>query len=258
MKVLWIFAHPEQRSLSGALRDEGLRMLVDDCHEVQLSDLYAMRWNPVVDGEDFQHYGDERLIVTSASKRAYTSGKLSADIRVEQDKLAWADTVVVQFPFWWFGMPAILKGWFDRVFVKGFAYGVRDQRSDRTLRYGNGGLAGKRAMVVVTVGAPEIAIGPRGIHGDMNDVLFPLQHGTLWYSGMSVVPPLVVAGADHTSAAEYEESAAKLRDRLRSLPASTPLPFRHEDGGDYDENLVLRPNLAPGRAGLRIHYAHQI
>ncbi|MEK8171985.1 NAD(P)H-dependent oxidoreductase [Streptomyces sp. M19] len=80
----------------------------------------------------------ERLVVTRESKRAYTDGTLSEDIRAEQDKLRWADTIVLQFPMWWFGVPAILKGWFDRVFVKGFAYGVKDA-DGRTLRYGRAG-----------------------------------------------------------------------------------------------------------------------
>ncbi|MQA10324.1 MAG: flavodoxin family protein [Pseudonocardiaceae bacterium] len=254
MKVLWILAHPEQRSLNGSLRDEGLRELTNLGHEYRQSDLYAMRWNPVVDGDDFQHDPRERLDVAEESERAYTSGRLAGDIRVEQQKLEWADTLVLQFPLWWHGMPAILKGWFDRVFVKGFAYGVRDPASGRTLRYGNGGLAGKRAMVVVSVGAPEITIGPRGIHGDINDLLFPVQHGALWYAGISVAPPLVIAGANRLSDADYDTSAKQLRERLRTLPTAEPLPFRHQDGGDYDESLVLRPELASRHAGLRVHY----
>ncbi|MGH3437006.1 MAG: NAD(P)H-dependent oxidoreductase [Sciscionella sp.] len=255
MKLLWVFAHPEQRSLSAALRDEGISALIDGGHEYQRSDLYAMGWKPVVDSADFPQRAGDRLIVTSASKYAYTSGTLSADISVEQAKLEWADTVIVQFPLWWMGVPAILKGWFDRVFVKGFAYGVKEPPSGRTLRYGDGGLAGKRAMVIVTVGAPEVTIGPRGIHGDMDNILFGLQHGTFWYSGMSVVPPLVIPAADHISAADYRAAAAALRDRLQTLPTAPPIPFRSQDGGDYDEHLVLRQDLAPGRDDLGVHYA---
>lgn len=61
-----------------------------------------------------------------ATKASPEAGKLSGDIRREQDKLPRADTLVVQFPLWWFGPPAILKGWFDRLFVQGFAQGVLD------------------------------------------------------------------------------------------------------------------------------------
>lgn len=188
MNVLWVFAHPEPRSLGGALRDDGLRTLRELGHDVRESDLYAMKWNPVVDAADFGTVaGDERLVVGATSARAYAGGELSADIVAEHEKLAWADAVVVQFPLWWYGMPAILKGWFDRVFVKGFGYGVRAD-DGRTLRYGEGKLAGKRAMVVLSAGAREPALGPRGINGPLNDILFPLHHGTLFYAGMSVLP----------------------------------------------------------------------
>ncbi|MGP3943377.1 MULTISPECIES: NAD(P)H-dependent oxidoreductase [Streptomyces] len=254
MNVLWIFAHPEQRSLSGALRDEGLRALREAGHDHRLSDLYAMRWNPVVDGADFRHDASERLIVGAASQRAYDAGTLSEDIRAEQEKIAWADALIVQFPLWWYGMPAILKGWFDRVFVKGFAYGVRGP-DGRTLRYGDGKLAGKRAMVVLTAGAPEDTMGPRGVNGAIGDLLFPLHHGTFWYSGMSVLPPHVVYGADRVPAEAYEAHAAALRKRLADLPTEEPIPFRRQNGGDYDERLVLRPDVLPGRTGLSVHYA---
>ncbi|RNF85509.1 NAD(P)H-dependent oxidoreductase [Streptomyces botrytidirepellens] len=254
MNVLWIFAHPEPRSLSGSLRDEGLRALRGLGHECRVSDLYAMRWNPVVDGADFRHDAEERLIIGASSHDAYDAGTLSEDIRAEQEKIAWADALIVQFPLWWYGMPAILKGWFDRVFVKGFAFGVTGP-DGRTLRYGDGKLAGKRAMVLLTAGTPRAAAGPRGVNGDIEHLLFPLQHGTLWYSGMSVLPPHVVYGADRLSAEQYEGYADALRQRLAALPTADPIPFRRQNGGDYDENLVLRPDIMPGHSGLAVHYA---
>lgn len=257
MQVLWIFAHPERRSLNAALRDEGLRTLRELGHDVEVSDLYSMGWNPVVDVEDFGHDPRERLFVGAESKRAFLSGRLSDDVRAEQAKLDRADAVIVHFPLWWYGMPAILKGWFDRVFVKGFAYGVADEESGRTLRYGEGRLAGKRAMVVLSAGAREASMGPRGVNGEVGELLFPLQHGTLWYSGMSVLAPMVVYGADRVSDAAYELAAKELRSRLGSMQDDEPLPFRYQNRGDYDENLVLRPEVAAGRRGLSVHYEHE-
>jgi NAD(P)H dehydrogenase (quinone) len=230
MNVLWVFAHPEPRSLSGALRDDGLRTLRELGHDVRESDLYAMKWNPVVDVRD----------------------EVSPDILAEQEKLEWADAVVVQFPLWWYGMPAILKGWFDRVFVKGFGYGVRAE-DGRTLRYGEGRLAGKRAMVVLTAGARESAMGPRGVNGSLDEVLWPLHHGTLFYAGMSVLPPLAVHGADRVSDVQFAEARSRLRTRLSALETAEPIPFRTQNGGDYDDDLVLRPDRAPGATGLAVH-----
>ncbi len=236
--MLWVFAHPEPRSLSGALRDDGLRTLRALGHDVRESDLYAMKWNPVAGA--------------ATPARAPTRGELSPDIVAEQDKLTWADAVVVQFPLWWYGLPAILKGWFDRVFVKGFGYGVRAE-DGRTLRYGEGRLAGKRAMVVLTAGAREPAMGPRGVNGSLDEVLFPLHHGTLFYAGMSVLPPVAVYGADRVPDSRFAEACESLRERLRTLATDEPIPFRTQNGGDYDDDLVLRPDRAPGATGLGIH-----
>lgn len=115
MRVLWVSAHPDPRSLNGALRDHGVSVLRAHGHSVRESDLYAMGWDPVVRHSDFSHDPAERLDVLGESQRALEDGSLREDIRAEHEKIRWADTLVVQFPLWWFGMPAILKGWFDRL-----------------------------------------------------------------------------------------------------------------------------------------------
>jgi NAD(P)H dehydrogenase (quinone) len=253
MRVLWVSAHPEPRSLNGALRDHGVAVLREHGHDVRESDLYAMNWDPVVRREDFAYDPAERLDVLNESQRAFEDGTLHADIRAEHEKLQWADTLVVQFPLWWFGMPAILKGWFDRLFVQGFAQGVLDPETGRPRRYGDGGLAGKRAMVITTVGANAATTGPRGIHGELAEVLFPLTHGTLWYSGMTVVEPFVVTSALKVSDEEYMDLADCLAARLVDLPDSKPIAFRHQNGGDYDRHLVLHTEHAPGETGIGIH-----
>jgi NAD(P)H dehydrogenase (quinone) len=254
MRVLWVSAHPDPRSLTGALRDVGVAALRDHGHEVRESDLYAMRWNPVVDHADFGHDPADRLNVLDESERALDAGELAEDIRAEHEKLRWADTLIVQFPLWWFGMPAILKGWFDRLFVQGFAQGVLDPSTGRARRYGDGGLVGRRAMVITTVGANAATTGPRGIHGELDEVLFPLTHGTLWYSGMTVVEPFVVNGTVRLTPEEFTEAASRLTQRLVDLPTSDPIPFRAQNGGDYDNHLVLHDDVAHGERGVGVHY----
>lgn len=252
MNVLWVFAHPEPRSLNGALRDHGTATLRRHGHRVRHSDLYAMRWNPVAGPADAAHDPREPLRLGPATEHARAAGALAPDIRAEHAKLDWADTLVLQFPLWWHGMPAILKGWFDRVFVQGYAFGVHGT-DGRPRRYGDGGLTGRRALVVTTAGARAPGLGPRGVHGDAEDVLFPLLHGTLFYSGMDVLPPLVITGADRAGPAEHARAAARLDQRLTTLPTAYPIPYRPERGGGYDDDLVLRPDLAPGRTDLAVH-----
>lgn len=102
-------------------------------------------------------------------------------IRRHIELLRWADTLVLQFPFWWFGAPAILKGWMDRVFVYG---GVYDSRH----RHENGVMRGKRALLTVTAGASAQACAPDGRDGDMRLMLWPIMHA-LHYIGFSVLEP---------------------------------------------------------------------
>ncbi len=193
MNVLWVLAHPEPRSLNGYLATEGQRALRAEGHQVEESDLYAMNWNPTVDTAGYAHRPAERFQVAAAADRAYKNGTQSADIRAEQEKITRADAIVIQFPMWWFGMPAILKGWFDRVWHQGFAYGLRGPNGE-WIGYGDGFLAGKRAMAVVTMGGSAWSYGERGIHGAVDDLLFPLQHGTLFYAGAGVLPPVLIPG----------------------------------------------------------------
>lgn len=254
MNVLWVFAHPEPRSLGGALRDDAVAALERAGHRVTHSDLYAMGWNPVVTAADYGHDPAERFRVGPVSATALDRGSLSDDVLAEHDKITSADAVVVQFPLWWYSVPAILKGWFDRVLVKDFAYGIADpEHPGRTLRYGEGNLAGRRALVVTTAGGRAAALGPRGLNGDLDELLFPLTHGTLFYVGMEVLPTVVVPGANQVSDDEFRAAAAHLRERVLAIQDTEPIAFRTQNGGDYDDDLVLRDRHAPGRAGLGVH-----
>ncbi|MDJ0395333.1 NAD(P)H-dependent oxidoreductase [Rhodococcus sp. G-MC3] len=253
MNILWVFAHPDQRSLNASLRSAAVETLTGEGHTVRQSDLYRMNWNPVVSADDYAHDHAERLYVATASSRALHTGTLAADIVAEQDKLDWADAVVLHFPLWWFSMPAILKGWVDRVFVEGFGYGIRSETGG-SMRYGDGRMAGKRAMIVTSTGGSEHTVSERGINGALADLLFPIQHGIFWYTGMSVVHPVLIPSADRITPPGYEVAVKELTRRLGSLFTDDPIPFRRQNGGDYDEKFVLREEHSSG-SGVRVHVA---
>jgi NAD(P)H dehydrogenase (quinone) len=197
MKVLLIYAHPEPRSLNGALKNFAVRHLLQAGHEVQVSDLYAMRWKAGMTPTTAAPRRSASSGVYPGFQTGLCQGTQSADIAAEQEKLLWADTVIFQFPLWWFSMPAIMKGWIDRVYAWGFAYGV-GEHSDRHWgdRYGEGTFVGKRAMLIVTAGGWAEHYSPRGINGPIDDILFPIQHGMLFYPGFEVLPPLVFYRTD--------------------------------------------------------------
>ena len=257
MNVLIVFAHPEPRSLNGALRDFAVQRLRAAGHAVEVSDLYAMGWQPLVDRADSLAPDDgARLDVSRASKHAFENGLQSPDIAQEQDKLRRADAVLFQFPLWWFSMPAIMKGWFERVYAYGFGYGV-GEHSDRRWgdRYGEGNLAGKRAMLLVTTGGWEEHYSARGVNGPIDDLLFPINHGVLSYPGYDVLPPFVAYSVDRLKESEFAPVAERLRERMRTLATLPPIPYRRQNGGDYDiPSLKLRPDLEqPGASSFSLH-----
>jgi NAD(P)H dehydrogenase (quinone) len=257
MRVLLVFAHPEPRSFNAALRDVAVNELQTQGHEVLVSDLYAQRWKSPIDRADFPLLGpEERLMVPAASGAAFAADALTEDVKAEQEKLLWADVLILQFPLWWFSMPAILKGWVERVYARGFAYGVGEHSERRWGdRYGEGMLAGKRAMLIVTAGGWAEHYSARGINGPIDDLLFPINHGILYYPGYEVLPPFVVYQADRLDNTAFGQVAEQLRERMRALGTTSPIPYRRQNGGDYlIPTMQLRPGLeAPGAEGFRLH-----
>jgi NAD(P)H dehydrogenase (quinone) len=260
MNVLIIYAHPEPRSLNGSLLNFSVGHLEDAGHNVRVSDLYAMKWKAVLDQEDSADWPpDERFDASAASRQAFEAGTQSSDIVLEQEKLKWADAVILQFPLWWFSMPAILKGWVERVYACGLAYGV-GEHSDKHWgdRYGEGAMAGKRAMLMVTTGGWESHYGPRGINGAIEDILFPIQHGILYYPGFEVVPPFVIYRTGRTDETRYAQICGALGERLDGLWTVEPIAFRRQNAGDYEiPALTLRSHIAPGRHGFSVHIAKE-
>ncbi len=250
-RILWVSAHPDPCSLTAALREAGISHLRAQGHEVLESDLYAMGWNPVLGDADLG--GRTAGPLSGRQREAALTGTLSSDIREEQAKVCAADTVVLQFPLWWYGMPAILKGWFDRVFASGFAFGLKDPTTGRVRKYGDGGLVGRRVLTVVAAGDRLQSLGPRGMSGPLEDVLWPLLHGTVHYTGMEPMVPHLIPSSDRVDEATFDEERRRLHERLDSLGSETPIPFRTLASGDYDEVGELRAHLAPGEGGLDVH-----
>ncbi|NEA52451.1 NAD(P)H-dependent oxidoreductase [Streptomyces sp. SID10815] len=256
MKTLIVHAHPEPKSLNGSLKDLAVSTLRSAGHEVRVSDLYAMNWKAVADAADYGPHASDRLKVARDSGRAFDAGTLTPDVRAEQEKLLWADTIIFQFPLWWYTMPAILKGWVDRVFTYHFAYGV-GEHSDTKYgeRFGEGTLAGRKALLSVTVGGLESHYAARGINGPIDDLLFPIQHGILYYPGIEVLPPFVVYGADRMSDADHPDLAKAWERRLLTLESTEPIPFRRQNFGDYEiPSLHLKEGReSAGRTGFGLH-----
>ncbi|MDY0835929.1 NAD(P)H-dependent oxidoreductase [Pseudomonas sp. SED1] len=229
MKVLIVHAHPEPQSFTAALRDQAIATLQAQGHEVQVSDLYAMHWNPVASASDFTSRENPDYLVYALEQRlGVKSQSIAADIRQELDKLLWADLLILNFPIFWFSAPAMLKGWIDRVLVSGVCYGGKRF-------YDQGGLAGKKALVTVTLGGREHMFGEGAIHGPLEDMLRPILRGTLAYVGFEVLEPFVAWHVPYISAEARQGFLRSYQQRLEGLADDQPLVFPKLE--QFDEAL---------------------
>ncbi len=242
MKTLIVFAHPEPHSFGRALLDRGVSALLASGHEVRVSDLYAMKFNPVASGEDFtaRRFPDA-LQYDREQKQASQKQGFSPDIQAEIDKLLWCDLLILQFPLWWFSVPAILKGWIDRVFANGTVYGSGGMRFD------NGGLKGRRAMLAMTTGCQAEMVEPDGLLGARDVILWHLNYGTFGYSGLEALPPFMAWSIHYTDAAQRAAYLDAYEQRLRRIESLAPLPMHRLE--EFGKDWRLKPDVVPRTAG---------
>ena len=229
MNILIVHAHPEPKSFTTAMKDLAVTHFEEAGDHVQLSDLYAMGWNPVASAEDFGKRRDSGYLTYALEQRhAFETESLASDIAGEVEKLLWADLVIFSFPVYWFSVPAILKGWFDRVLLSGPIYGGKRF-------YDKGGLRGKKAMLACTLGGRDHMFGPDAIHGEIEVMLRPILRGTLYYTGFEVLPPFI---GWHIPYISEDERVGILRDYktyLNRLEDLDPLKFPTLD--QFDDRL---------------------
>lgn len=219
MHILLVHAHNEQQSFNTAMKNLAVDELCSQGHSAEVSDLYAMSWNPVASAADFgSRANPEYLTYAMEQRHNHSHHSLAADIQGELDKLLKADLVIFNFPIYWFSMPAIMKGWIDRVLVSGVCYGGKRF-------YDHGGLAGKKAMLAITIGGQPHMFSYDGVHGDLNDMLRPILRGTLAYTGMTVLPPFVAYHVPYISQEARSTLLEQYRQHLRSLDTLQALEF---------------------------------
>lgn len=219
MKIFIVHAHPEPQSFCTAMKDTAVETFQSLGHEVQVSDLHQMNWNPVASSNDFEVRSQPDYLVYALEQReSYKSGKISPDIQAEIDKLKWCDVLIFNFPMYWFSVPAILKGWIDRVFISGFCYGGKRF-------YDQGGLKGKKGLMAFTLGGREHMFGEDKIHGDMSTMLRPLLRGSMAYVGLSVLPPFIGWHVPYITDEDRQILLKQYREYLTNLDQLEPLSF---------------------------------
>lgn len=237
MHTLIVHCHPEPQSFNGSMTRTAVKALEIEGHSVEVSDLYAEGFDPV---ERREHYQNRRhathFDILSEQRNAYKTGTLPKDVRREIDRLEKCDLLILQFPLWWHQQPAILKGWFDRVFVGGGLY-------TSTMRYDKGYFKGKTAICSVTSGAPEATFTANGRGGGRIETLLRPMDFSLHYMGFRVLPPFLSAEIQNKDFSymssdrfelHVEKSLARWRQFLKNIDKIEPLAFPGWDDWDGD------------------------
>jgi NAD(P)H dehydrogenase (quinone) len=238
MRAHLVYAHPEAKSFCGAMKNTAIAALTEAGHVVTISDLYAGRFNPVASASDFVVRRDPSyLSYALEQRRAIEWDTLAPDIAREVEYVLAADLLLLVFPVFWFSMPAILKGWIDRVFLSGLFYGGRRF-------YGRGPMIGRRAGIVASMGARAHMFGARAIHGEIEPMFRHLIRGTLGYVGYDVLEPFWAFHVPYVSDEERRSDLDRLRRHLARLDSPPILPVPDLDG--YDVQCRALPETADG------------
>lgn len=139
MRLLVVFSHPSTESFGFALFNRVTDTLRASGHEVETLDLYRMGFNPVLSPDDWTHYLSD-------------TDRLTEQVQDHVDLLLWAEGLVFVFPTFYFGVPAMLKGWFERVWLPGITFETAKGRNQRTVPR----MQDKKLIAVVTTcGSPK-------------------------------------------------------------------------------------------------------
>jgi NAD(P)H dehydrogenase (quinone) len=235
--ILIVYANHEPTSFNHALLETACATLAECGHEVEVTDLYSLNFEPRATRSDFKGMRDAtRFGYAREQYYASRTDTFCDEIAAEIDKLRRCHTLILQFPLWWFSMPAIMKGWVDRVLANGVAYGGSTAQF-----FERGMMAGRRALISTTTGAPSVMFSGAGMCGSMEAVLWPIHNGILRFVGFDVLPPFIAHGVD---IADRESLAGLLDDyakRLRHLDQDAPIFFH--PWSDYAGDMLLKPGV---------------
>lgn len=162
MKIAVVNTHPNPDSFTYSLREAIVGKLQEMGHQVQDRDLYTLQFNPVLSLEEYT---------------ATMTGEFQEDVKVEQEYIEWADYLIFIYPLWWGTLPALLKGYIDRVFAYGFAYQMDDGDVKKLL-------TGKKAILFTTMGNSDGHYREVQMYDAMNKTV---DEGIFEYVGIEVL-----------------------------------------------------------------------
>jgi len=191
--------------------------------QTAISDLYASGFQPAAAKWDFKTSGGPHQNYMMEQQRAAAKGdgEFAEDIQQEIARLRAADLLVLEFPLWWSAPPAVVKGWFDKVFALGIVW-------DGNSRYAKGLLKGKQVLVVTEAGDSEQHYSPEGIHkATVVQHLYPLLHSTLAHAGLDVLRPHIAYGVTASNEEDRNRLVENMGAYLEKFSTSPEFLYKH-------------------------------
>lgn len=192
MRHLIIYVHPDKGSLNHHLMQTVVEALQSNHHEIEIRDLYQLGLNPVLSLHDLKK---QRM------------GIVEDDVKQEQEYITWADHIIFIYPIWWTGMPAMMKGYIDRVFSYGFAY-----RYDEGIQKGL--LTGKQATIINTQGKSKTEYQNLGMD---KALLLTSDTGVFTYCGLEIYQHLFFDRSDKANLEIIEKWSSQLKTVLKNI-----------------------------------------
>lgn len=217
MNIFIVYAHHEPASFTAAMKNAAIQNLERQGHSVVVSDLYGQGFSAVAQKWDFvTTSGGHFNYMLEQKHSAQLGNAFSPDILSEIQKLQVAEALLIITPLWWSSVPAILKGWFDRVLAMGVAW-------DSGRIYENGLMHGKQAMLAVAGGHPAGYYTPEGRQlATAQQVLHHINHDTLAFCGFNVQEPYIALNILGMNQEERDKALHDWSQRAQSL-VSSPL-----------------------------------
>lgn len=190
MDAVIVYAHPNKESFNHAIKEQVVETLKELNKRFEVIDLYSTGFNPVLTGEDLHNI--------------FVNNEVNQDIKQHQNLIASSKMLIFIHPIWWSGMPAILKGYIDRVFTYGFAY---KQENDNIV----GLLSDKGVIIINTFGADENELNHFGIK-DCFDKIYNSIYG---FCGVKNISTKYLYAVPYVSDEERKEMLKQVSDFIK-------------------------------------------
>lgn len=191
MKHLVVYAHPNNKSLNHSIKETVVETLKNNGHEVVLRDLYELDFQPVLKPEHIA---------------GMHQGVIPEDVKIEQEFVLEADVITFISPIWWTGLPAILKGYVDRVFAFGFAYSYGPEGAIKLLE-------GKKGFIINTHGTPNEVYDEMGMTAGLK---VTSDIGIWDFTGIEPVNHLLFGSIGYLDDEAYKGMLKQVEDTINS------------------------------------------